>query len=352
METPFRPKSEPHQLAEEIRRRIDAGEYAGRLPGIRRLMERFGVTRTCVEAALGQLESAGVLTLAGGRRAPEVVAGGAGAPREGTVVLHADPLERRTGDHREILLALEAALPGPVLRLSLPAGDDMAGRVVERVLETGCRRVVAMDHAPAVVAALARAGRVVVAAGTTGDTGTASQVAVSHELLVRGALRKAFEAGHRRVSFPLWRRRPEVAASVRAWMADEYARHGYSHSPRFDAPEAEGRDPQALHRTLRELLRHTPPTALVASDFAQWLGTVGVLGEAGLRLPRDMSLLCLCSAPEWESATPTPAHFRLPVRELAEAVAEALAAAERGAPPRRQMIAPEWVPGRSLGPPR
>jgi LacI family transcriptional regulator len=190
-----------------------------------------------------------------------------------------------------------------------------------------------------------------VAAGTAGGTTSAAQVSVSHELLVRGAVRRAFDVGHRRVSFPLWRRTPEVAGRMRGWIAAEYAAAGYRHAPEFDAPVVADREPTALHATLHELLRHTPPTALISSDFQQWLATVTALAKIGLRVPRDVSLICLCSTPDWETATPTQAHFRFPVAELAKSVRKSLDAAARGATPRDVSLAPEWVPGGSLGAP-
>lgn len=339
------------QVAEELRRRIATGEFAGHLPGIRRLMAELGATRTIVEGALDELSHEGIIVFQGRRKPVEIVRTAPASSGEGTLVVHSDPIERRTGDHREILLAMEEHLPAPVVRLTLSQAGARPERVAERILESPLRHIVVMDHDAEVADRLLNAGRIVVAAGTGGEPTAAPQVSVSHEQLVRGAVRKAFEAGHRRVSFPLWRRLPEVAANMRRWIAAEYLAAGYKHSPEFDAPVVVGREPAALHRTLRELLRHTPPTALIASDFQQWLATVMVLGESGLRMPRDISLICLCSTPEWESATPSPAHFRFPVGAMVAAVARALTAAERGVTPSTVSLAPEWVPGNSLGAP-
>lgn len=349
----FHPVSPRLQLAAELRRRIGAGELSGEMPGLRRLMADFGVTRTTAEGAVAELTREGLLRSRGDRRPFEIVRGRAeGARDTGTLVIHDDPMESRNGDHREILLAMESRLPAPVVRLCLAHGPGLTERIVARILESPCRRVVVMDHEAEVADRLAQAGRVVVAAGTAGAPALVSQVGVPHEGLVRAALRKAFEAGHRRVSFPIWRRKPEVESGVRRWIAAEYAAQGLPHSPDFDAPVVAGAEPAALHRTLRELLRHTPPTAMIAADFSQWLATVSVLGERGLRIPHDVSLLCLCSTPDWTSATPSPAHFRFPVAAMAAGVARALKFAGRGLPKRDMSLDPEWVPGGSLAAPR
>lgn len=348
----FTLNSPQSQLADELRRRIASGEISGNMPGLRKLMADFGVTRTVVEGALAELLRTGDLKSRGASKAMEPVRRRTQAKdTRGTLLVFDRPPELRNGNHREIFLAVEAALPGPVTRLSLDSHDTPVAKTVRRILECHQPRVVIMDHRGEVADRLAAAGRIVVASSPASPPEQASLIGVGHEQLVRGAISRAFAAGHRRVSFVLWRRKPEVAAQMRAWIAEEYAKAGYRHAPEFDAPVVADRSPEALHACLGELLRHTPPTALVTSDFPQWLGTVTALARSGLRVPRDISLVCLCANPEWETATPTQAHFKYPVSGYAGAVRAALDAAAAGKPQRKIMLAAEWVPGESLGKP-
>lgn len=348
----FSLNSPQHQLADELRRRIDSGELSGNLPGLRRLMADFAATRTVVEGAIAQLIKTGDLKSRGPNKAMELVRRrGTGKADGGTLIVFDQPVELRSANSRETFIALETALAAPVTRLRLDSHDAPIGETVRRVLESDHTRIIVMDHPGEVADRLAEAGRIVVAMGTANPATKVSQVSVGHEPLVRGAIRRAFESGHRRVSFILWRRKPAVAEKMRTWIADEYTKSGYKHVPEFDAPVVTGRTPEALHACLRELLRLTPPTALIVSDFAQWLGTVMVLAQAGLRVPGDVSLISLCSAKEWATATPTQAHFRHPVTALAKTVRRALDMTARGKPPEQILLEPEWIPGKSLGPP-
>jgi DNA-binding LacI/PurR family transcriptional regulator len=349
----FHLKSPATQLAAELRRAIASGEISGSMPGLRKLMADFGVTRKVVEGAMAELIQSGDLKSHGPNKAMEPVRRRHPThENQGGLLVTSRPFELRSGIHRELFLAIEAALPPPVTRLNIDAQNTPVEKVVRRILESDRQTIFILDHEGEVADRLAEAGRIVVATGMASPVKKVSHASVSHEMLVRGAVSRAFEAGHRRVCFVLWRRRPEVAARMRAWIADEYAKAGYRHTPDFDAPIVDDRNPEALHTCLRELVRHTPPTALIVSDFPQWIGTVMVLAQAGLRVPGDISLICLCSAPEWEAATPSQAHFAHPVAALAKAIRLALEAAVRGEPPEIITLAPEWVPGDSLAPPK
>lgn len=316
-------------------------------------MADFDVTRKVVEGAIAELIQSGDLRSHGPSKPMEPVRRRRPAhDTQGGLLVTSRPFELRSGIHRELFLAIEATLPAPVTRLNIDAQNTPVEKVVRRILESDCRTIVILDHEGEVADRLAEAGRIVVATGMASPVNKVGHASVSHEMLVRGAVSRAFEAGHRRVSFVLWRRHPEVAPKMRAWIADEYAKAGYRHLPDFDAPIVDDRNSEALHARLHEIIRHTPPTALIVSDFPQWLGTVMVLAQAGLRVPQDISLICLCSAPEWEAATPSQAHFAHPVAALAKAIRLALDAAVRGEPPEIITLAPEWVPGGSLAPPK
>ena len=316
-------------------------------------MADFGATRREVETALGLLAHAGDIRPRGPNRAALPVKRRVrGDDGEGTLIVYDRPVELRYGDSRAVFLALEESLPGPVVRLSLDSNRTTAARVTARILDAPQRRIVIMDHRAEVADALADAGRAVVSAGVAGIPGRVSRVGVSHESLIRVALKHIFAAGHRRVSFPIWRKKAEVALAMRGWIADAYRDAGLKHAPDFDAPVIADDSPAGLHACVRALIRHTPPTAFVSSDFFQWQGTFMVLAEAGLRCPRDVSLVSISSSPVWETATPAQTCLRHPVDEIATGVRRALVAAERGAAPTVTLFEPIWVPGASLGTPR
>ena len=104
-----RPQS---QFAAELRRRIAAGEISGAMPGLRKLMADFGVTRTVVEGAVAELIRTGDLKSRGANKAMEPVRRRTSAKDDrGTLLVFDRPLELRSGSLRELFLAVEASLP-------------------------------------------------------------------------------------------------------------------------------------------------------------------------------------------------------------------------------------------------
>jgi DNA-binding LacI/PurR family transcriptional regulator len=349
--TRFHLSSPSEQLAAELRRRIRAGDWEGRLPGFRKLMADFGASRSAVDTAIAELIRSGDLESRGERRAPIPVRL-APAADGGTLLILGNSIELRGGGHREMAIRLMERLPPPVTQL--PVADyrhQNLAAVVARILATGARRAVILDLPSEVADRLVEAGLRVVLFGSAGRLGKADRIYVDHETIVRGAFRHAFTEGHRRVSYPLWRTRTESIPRIRAWVADEYARAGFRHAPDFDLPLVESPEPASLHECLRALLRHTPPTALISANQAQWLATLAVLGESGKRIPRDISHIALFPNAEW-SALPTPqSHFAYPVAKLATNTVKLL----RRAPGREKAadypLPPLWVAGGTLGPP-
>lgn len=345
-------KSPGSQLADELRRRILAGEWSDKLPGIRKIMAEFDVTRTTTEEAFAELEAQGDLIRGGLRAAARATPrSGVEADKKGTLLVLDTPLDLRGGDHREFIMRLRESIRGEVEVIALSSRQKSQDEIVRIIGGMPYRRVLLFDHRGEIADRLKRFGKTVVGCGLSSISHDTSQVAVGHEILVRQAFRNAFAAGHRRVSFPLWAKEPDTVARIRTWVAGEYAAAGCRHAVEFDAPRVDSPDPRDYHACLRMLLMHTPPTAFIVADIRQWIAMTCVLAESGLRIPHDASVISLSSSPEFDVAMPPPAHFRFPVAKLVKTTLALLAAEERGETSRLQLLEPIWVAGGSLGPP-
>ncbi len=351
MPDPVSFKSIDAQLAEEMRRRIRTGVWADALPGIHRLTREFALGRPTVLKALALLEQSGDIVSGGNGRAMRPVRRDNATPLTGSLLAYHLPPDLRTGESPAILDALEAALPGPVHRVLLEKAEPPEV-LASRLLESPARVIVTANMHAEVADLLAAAGRRVVALGGPGTPVRAPRVSVDHEALVREAFRRAFAAGHTRVSLIIWRRHPDVARRMREWIAAEYARAGLRHAPDFDAPILDDDTPGAVHDCLRQLFRHTPPTALVIHDFPQWVATVTTLCSLRRRVPEDVSTLLLTRTPEIAAATPTQAHFRHPVDAVVGAIRRLLRSPKPPKSPPQLRLAPIWVAGDSLNAPR
>ena len=344
-------KSPAAQLAEELRRRITEGEWRGRMPGIRTLMQDYAVTRKTVEAALTALRHDGTLRTGATKRAAIPNPTTAPERQAGTALVINLPIDRLGGARASVDALLEK-LPPPVTVLVRESHGRNTPEIAEEIRRGGFGRAVVLFHPPEVAEHLAEAGLNVVMVGSTGQNTRASRAGVSFEHLVRGAFRQAFALGHSRVCHPIWRRNPELIPLIRGWVADEYARAGLRHSPDFDAPIITRREPAALHDTLRALLRHTPPTALISGTQLQWQATLAILAEARMRVPQDISHLAIFEGTDWEAMPLAQSHFILPVKRLAGTVTRLLEEHDAGKPPRSVLLPPRWSAGQTLAPPR
>ena len=350
MSEAFTLKTHEEQLAQELRRRIARGEWSERLPGQRALMARFGVSRPLLEKALVLLKASGDIEGGGVRSAYRAVRRPAGGEGAGTVLVYSLAPEQTANEATRILEALLSAMPAPHERLRL---DPLTPPevVASRVLALGVRNALVAFLPVEAAEALASAGvRAVMFGGGYRET-CVPVIGTDYPAILRGAFRRAFAAGHTRVCAPVWRKTPGFAARVRALVAEEYARAGLKHSPAFDVPVVESRDPSGMHECVRELFRHTPPTALILHEFPQWMAAASMLAHLRLRVPEEVSTILLLDAPELHSATPTQAHFRQDAPKFVPALREVLLRLERGQPTPPRLIAPVWVPGGSLAPP-
>ncbi|WP_199035379.1 LacI family DNA-binding transcriptional regulator [Glycomyces salinus] len=107
-------------------------------------------------------------------------------------------------------------------------------------------------------------------------------------------------------------------------------------------------------RFTRELLRlPDPPTAVFACNDGEALGVYQAAAEAGLRIPRDMSVVGFDDLPMAEWNIPPLTTIRQPLKEMATTAAEMVVALSQGRPlPRARIeLATELVVRESTTPP-
>jgi DNA-binding LacI/PurR family transcriptional regulator len=141
---------------------------------------------------------------------------------------------------------------------------------------------------------------------------------------VREAVRKLTTLGHRRIVLiapPQWRQ-PAPSRTLQGYF-DELKAQGITpgeyHAPAWDQTAA------GLHALLDSLFRVTPPTALLVVEPPRVLATLSFLNQRRLRVPQDISLVCLGQDPMFHWCHPPLAHLRydlqLPARRIVKWVA-------------------------------
>lgn len=347
----FRPVSAETQFADEIRRRLAAGLWPERLPGIAALVRDCGVSRQTVEKAFRILERSGELKKGGGRGEMRPARATRPPSSGGTLVLYTLHPELHGSESLDVLRAAAATSPEPVTFLRLETGTSRE-HVLAHVSASEAGSVLLMHQPWGTGAAVMAQGRRAFVFGSDGPDSPAPRIAMRFESLVRQGVRCAFDAGHTRVCHPVWRRKPEIVADIRRWIAEEYARAGLRHSPEFDAPVVADDTAAGMDTCIRALFRHTPPSALVLQNLTQWMATIHPLSDLRVRVPEDVSIVMLSHVRELDASPLTYAHLRYPVPRLVAEFRKILRRTERGQAGGDIILEPIPVVGASLTPAR
>ncbi|WP_399891195.1 LacI family DNA-binding transcriptional regulator [Streptomyces sp. BBFR51] len=122
--------------------------------------------------------------------------------------------------------------------------------------------------------------------------------------------------GHERVAVLAGRRRGLCSDARVAGYRSALASAGVRHRPEY--VRHAGFDRAAARRRMRELLDlPVPPTAVFVCSDAMALGVYEALGERGLTVPRDMSVVGFDDLPEARWVTPALTTVRQPLSEMA-----------------------------------
>jgi len=132
---------------------------------------------------------------------------------------------------------------------------------------------------------------------------------------------------------------------------DELAANGITPSP-YNLPDWEV-SAKGFHARLDLLFELTPPTALIIQEAVFYFAALQFCANRGLRVPRDVSLICTDADPAFHWCQPSVAHIRWDSRPLVRRIVRWAANVSCGKEDLRLTLTPaEFVPGGSVGPAR
>lgn len=319
---PFRQRSLIEQIADHLRLGFRDGHWCGQLPGVRQLMREFSVSKDTVEAALRILEAEGSLRSLGPGRRKQIVLS-RGTDGKGRVlrvgIVLSDPL-------RQINLNAQQAMLGMIRRIE-NAGhicfsadrsmSELGNKLprISRMLEAAKADAWVAYSAPTeVLEWLVRHSIPVIAiGGRLPEVPVASSMSEVGEA-IRDSVRALSELGHRRIvtiSPDSWRL-PSPSKTGRSFLD---AMEECGHAPtNYNLPAWE-QSPAGLEKLLDSLFRLTPPTALIFVEPATYIAALAFLGLKGIRVPHDVSIICMTSGPMFSLLPLRPAHFTWPIDE-------------------------------------
>ncbi len=345
------------QVSARLRECLARGDWPQWLPSERRLCLELGVGRNSLRAALRRLSDEGVLEVRPGfghrntGRMPSQY-----RPDDRVVALlsplRLDELRPKQAlwiDELRGILA-ESGCRLRIIHHPRPARISPAPalqRLVERE-RPGCWILVRSNQA--VQAWFARQRLSCVIAGSCHEGVDLPFVDLDYRAMCRHAATTLLRAGHRRIAYLT--QKPDSAGDLRS-------EEGFLEGVKgFGAPEAKAgvvhheADRTSVALAVRRVMSGPrPPTALFINQSYHYLTTCSVLAELGLRVPREVSLLCRDEDRFLDYLVPEPARYvedsHLFARKLAR-ITETLMR-ERPAKPPRVLLIPRLGPGASIG---
>ena len=337
-----------HYLREQLMRKV----WVGTIPGGPVLASQLGVGRMTIEAALSMLENEGLLVPQG------------------------------PGRRRKIELPEELAKP-PGLRVAIllyEQSDQTLDYLIDckNKLETAGHTVFyAPSHLTELKMDVRRLARMVgkteadawvVVAGTRevlqwfmqqkipvfADCGrhlSLKIAGIGPDLLpaLAEATRRLIDLGHQRIVLldSLYKvSDPGVAGSA---FLDALSAAGIIVGP-YNLPGWEG-GLEGLYAYLDSSFQVSPPTAIIAGSSPNYFATQSFLVNQGIRVPQDLSLICVDDDPHFSQYRPSVSHIGWSSRPVANRIVRWVRNISQGKEDTRQtLIKAEFVEGGTVGP--
>jgi len=341
------------QVADRIRQDLLNGRWVETLPGRDQLSRELEVNHKTVAAALLLLENEGLLVNLGAGRKRRILISKTGYRKTALRVafLHLTPPNQT----EPWILAMQQ-------RLLDMAHNPFSARKSLTELGMDANRIARMVKSTAADAWFVSAGsKDVLEWFATQKVPVFCFAGVRHGIPLAGtgpdkappfvdATRHLLELGHSKISFLCRRqvRQPQPAKAVHAFL-EELEGAGIDTGP-FNLPDWT-ESGEGFSDCLDSLFKVTPPTALILDEPFLFHAGFHYLARKGLRVPKDVSLICTDPDPTFAWCRPTVAHvnwdYNLVVRRFIRWVNNLASGKED----RRQTFTKaEYVRGETVGP--
>lgn len=337
------------QVAAHLRDELFRNRWLGKMPGSHQLAKELGVGHSTIEAALGLLETEGLLIPQGtGRRRRISLPSNSPSPALRIAVLNHDPVAKNQEYIVEMLhrLARQGQTPlqldktlaelrmDPSRIARLVTNTDADAWIVEsgnrKVLDWFVEREIPLFSLFGACHGMPIAG-----------------IRLDHEAVLT-AFRRLLHLGHRRIVFLTFQgRRRERPGPLWRTMIEELESHGVRTGP-YNMPEWKNTR-EGFRQLLDSLFGITPPTALMIEEAPHLIAALQFCGRRGLRVPEDVSLICLEESAGFNYCTPPVAHVRWDYRPIIRRAVRWADHIARGKDDRRLSIAQaEFVEGETI----
>lgn len=343
-------KSASEQVADYLREQLIRGTWSTTMPGESHLLKLLGAGRDTIKAALAQLEQEGVLVNQGqGRRRLIAPPDKLQTPSLKIAIINYDSLLVDVDFLMRDLLAKahHTVKVAPKTLVELNMSLKRVARLVKAtsadawIITSGSRQVLEwflqMDI-PAFSLHGYQHGLPIAGTG------------VSHAECVRSTTRKLVGLGHHRIVMLSRRGRKEGSPGiVEQAFLNQMETLGLPVGL-YNLPAWED-SPEGFRACLDSLFRHTPPSAMFIEEPPHFWAAVQFLGNRGLKIPQDVSLICSEAARSFSLSSPPICHMHWKVEPIVRRIirwADNIAHGKKDI--RQTRIKVEFADGGTIGP--
>lgn len=358
MSQPLRRQPLVEQTAAHLREGFVSGRWTGYLPGVLQLAGELMVSKHLVRGALRILEEEGSIEDCGAGKRRKILmdrSTGTGHRHLRIAVMLHDSLEQEDALICRMLLDIRETIESSghtcvFAPESLAQTGDNLARISRLVKQTKADGWILFQASAMVIewfvtqpfATFALGGRYagLPVASSASDTWPAIRSAVD---LLAGL-------GHRRIVWvwPSFFRKPVLGPTGQKFM-NHLEELGIPASG-YNMPDYEDTG-EGLAKLMDQLFRITPPTALMFLDPGECLAALLHLTRLGLRVPQDVSILCMTQEPSMRHLRPRITQFALPEKEHVRRILRWVQCIAKRKPDLRQIVfEARFSAGESIGP--
>jgi DNA-binding LacI/PurR family transcriptional regulator len=343
--------SAAEQAANHLRERILSGVWADELPGAPMLAAELGVNHRAVIVALHQLEHEGLLVPQGTGRRRRITRPKNLAPSALRVAILSYEASDQSQDYViDIKNKLEEAghtvFYAPSNLTEIKMDVQRLARMVRKteadawVVVAGTREVLqwfTQQKNPA-FALFGRRRKLEIAAIGPDNIPTLVE-----------ATRRLIDLGHQRIVFLDSLYNVSEPGDPGAAFLDALSAGGIT-AGSYNLPGWEG-GLEGVYAYLDSSFQRTPPTAIIVSSRTTYFATLHFLLNRGVRVPQDLSLVCIDDDPQFKQCCPSVAHIHWSSRPVANRIVRWVNNVSQGKEDTRQtLIKAEFVEGGTVGP--
>lgn len=312
-------KSLPVKLADVIEGEIRAGNWGDSLAGHRTLMNRYSVSAKTSLAAISLLEERGLISGAEQGRKRRVLVKPDAAADTLTDLLIIDGMGTQSGEDMLQLQAYRRVWEESGGRIQSINFDFPRYRrpaaLLREAVATHKADALLLHVAPLAWVEAAHRLKPVFLSGGEWQGGGITGVGYDVRDEIIRAVEKLREQGHKRIILPMDLVGSRMENAVRQGLARGLGLPENSAVVREFTPVFPERVPSAWQAYWRKTFSTIRPTAAILLDDIRYLSLTGYCFTNGIRIPKDLSVICLESTTHLEWCEPVPTRMRFPVQD-------------------------------------